>query len=390
MTGHAKPQPSLTRDHAFARAAHPVEQLLDLLGAGSALAEDVIGDLAEEYALRRARDGAARARWWYAREAACAVPHLLWSALRHGQPEARTRLLALVAGTALASVATVVAVRALDGPPARLVPGHVGSPDRVVVSTLEPVKIPLRVLDARGHQLADSAVRYAWESGAAARVTPEGVAQCTSNGATVARATLGALATRVRIDCQPVAALRMKYWYNMVLGDPAQELRVGGWGYDGRPVTRLSAVASVEDPTIAALDGKRVRPLAPGRTFVTVSTGERWVRAAVTVFEPVPSLATLRPDQRYVIAPVRLAAGQSVRWPLPMGHVWLVNQVNHLGEAPLLAVSGSARCDPAPAIGVYRTRCWVHAPGASLTLSWPSDAAPVIETALAMEREPLR
>lgn len=370
------------------RAAHPVERLLDVLGAESPLAEDVIGDLAEEYALRRERDGAARARWWYAREAVRAVPHLLSSALRHGRPEARTRLLVLMGGAAFGSLALVVAIRAMEGPPARLVPGHEGSPDRVVVSTLEPVRIPLRVLDARGHQLPDSAVRYAWVAGGAARVTPDGVAQCVKSGATVARATLGQLATRVRIDCQPVASLRMKYWYNMVLGDSAQELRVGGWGYDGRPVTRLSAVASVEDPKVATLDGTRVRPLAPGRTFVTVSTGERWVRAAVTVFEPVRSLERLRPDQRYVIAPVRLAAGQSIRWPLPAGHVWLVNQVNHLGEAPILEVSGAATCDPTPAIGVYRTRCQVEAPGASVRLTWPADASPTIETALAMEREP--
>ena len=387
MTTSRTNPPVSTRDRA-PRAAHAVEQLLDVLGAESPLAEDVIGDLAEEYALRTERDGAANARWWYAREATRAVPHLLWSALRHGRPEARTRLLVLMGGAAFGTLAMVVAIRALDGPPARLVPGHEGSPDRVVVSTLEPVKIPLRVLDARGHQLPDSAVRFAWVSGAAARVTPDGVAQCTGTGATVARATLGALATRVRVDCQPVAALRMKYWYNMVLGDPAQELRVGGYDYEGRAVTRLSAVASVEDPKVATLDGKRVRPLAPGRTFVTVSTGERWARAAVTVFEPVRSLDRLRPDQRYVIAPVRLAAGQSIRWPLPTGHVWLINQVNHLGEAPLLEVSGPATCDPAPALGVYRTRCHVRGPGASVRLSWPADAAPRIETALAMEREP--
>jgi hypothetical protein len=388
MTGPANARPSGVAPRTAPRAAHAVEQLLDVLGAESALAEDVIGDLAEEHALRRERDGAASAHWWYAREAACAVPHLLWSALRHGRPAARARLLALLGGAAFGSLAVVVAIRAMEGPPARLVPGHEGTPDRVVVSTLEPVKIPLRVFDARGHQLPDSAVRFAWVSGAAARVSPDGVAQCTGSGGTIARATLGDLATRVRIDCQPVAALRMKYWYNMRLGDDTQELRVGGYGYDGRPVTRIAAVASVDDPRIVKLEGRRVKPLAPGRTFVTVSTGERWVRAAITVFEPVRTLEGLRADQRFVMAPVRIAPGQSIRWPLPLGWVWLVNQVDQRGDAPAMTVSGAARCDPVPAPGpgMYRTHCQVEARGATVTLSWPSDARAAIETVLAVER----
>ena len=160
---------------------------------------------------------------------------------------------------------------------------------------------------------------------------------------------------------------------------------MGGYGYDGRPVTRIAAVASVEDPRIVKLEGRRVKPLAPGRTFVTVSTGERWVRAAVTVFEPVRSLEGLRPDQRFVMAPVRLAPGRSVRWPLPEGDVWLVNQVNEVGDAPTMEVSG-ARCDPLPAPGVYRTECYVGAGGAWVTLSWPSGAPAPIESMLALER----
>ena len=367
------------------RATNAVEQLLDMLGAGSPVANDVIGDLADEYAQRVQRDGTASARWWYARQATRAVPYLLWNAARHGEPEARARLLALLGGTAFASLVAVVLWQVHIGPPARLVAGYAESPNHVVVSTVRPVKIPLQVLDARGHQLPDSAVRYAWLRGNAAYISPEGTAQCMRTGNTLARATLGTLVTQVRIDCQPVAQLHMKHWYNLVLGNGAEDLHVGGFDYDGRPVTRLSAVASIDDPSVARIEGKRLHPLRPGRAFVTVTVGERTVMAAVTVFEAVKTLAELRPDQRFVMAPVRLAPGHSVRWPLPEGDVWLVNQVNEVGDAPTMEVSG-ARCDPLPAPGVYRTECYVGAGGAWVTLSWPSGAPAPIESMLALER----
>ena len=45
------------------------DRVLQALGVDRAYAEDVLGDLAEEYALRAARDGAGAARWWYVGEA---------------------------------------------------------------------------------------------------------------------------------------------------------------------------------------------------------------------------------------------------------------------------------------------------------------------------------
>jgi hypothetical protein len=173
----------------------------------------------------------------------------------------------------------------------------------------------------------------------------------------------------------------------MMLGADAQELHVGAIGLDGQPVTRLAAALSVDDPTVARLVGKRVLPVAPGRTFVTVDVGETWARAAVTVFEPVRTLAGLRPDQRYVLAPVRLKPGQSLRWPLPEGAFWMVNQVDYVGDAPAIEVAGPVSCLPALAPGVYRTQCHVSGPGASVTLSHPPGARAAIAGALTLERD---
>jgi len=53
------------------------EALLQSLGADPELADDILGDLAEEFAVRRQWDGTTAARRWYYREALRTAPHLL-------------------------------------------------------------------------------------------------------------------------------------------------------------------------------------------------------------------------------------------------------------------------------------------------------------------------
>src|SRR5690349_20389975 len=59
---------------------HPpriAERLLMASGAESELCTEIAGDLAEEFSLRAAWDGAAAARRWYYRECARVAPYLL-------------------------------------------------------------------------------------------------------------------------------------------------------------------------------------------------------------------------------------------------------------------------------------------------------------------------
>jgi hypothetical protein len=59
------------------------ELLLGALGAQAQFRDAVLGDLAEEFALRAERDGIAAARRWYYRESIRAAPHLLRNWSRH-------------------------------------------------------------------------------------------------------------------------------------------------------------------------------------------------------------------------------------------------------------------------------------------------------------------
>lgn len=59
------------------------ERLLTALGASADFRDDVLGDLAEEFAVRAEWDGAPKARRWYYREALRAAPYFLRDARRN-------------------------------------------------------------------------------------------------------------------------------------------------------------------------------------------------------------------------------------------------------------------------------------------------------------------
>lgn len=373
-------------------ASPSAERLLLALGVDPVFAEAVLGDLSEEYAVRAARDGAGPARWWYVQEVLRSAPHLAWSAVRRLDPRRRAVLVAGLGGVAFAVSVALLWRLAGAGPPVRLV---AGVRDTVVVNHVRPVSLRTQVLDAAGRTLPDTGVRYTWTSGVPVTISARGVVTCRRPGDATVRASLGPLATDMVLLCRPVRAIRASIWNDFVLGDPARELPTEFTGVDGEPVTLLSARVSVRDSTVATLDGLHIRPLRPGRTQLSVTVGDRSTEAAIRVFAPVHSLNGMRPvqrpEQRLVAAPVRLAHGESVRWPLPVGLFNLVFLPERAAAragaptAPLVRVAGPVMCQPEPGPRVYNSHCLARGPGATVTVAHPGLGAPAVAGAVAVE-----
>ena len=386
------------------------DRALLALGGDPAFIADLLGDLSEEYTYRAAHDGVYAARLWYVREVVRSTPHLVWNAIRHGTPSARARLAAYILAVVVSLSVLTIAWLTRNGPPARLIAGAGTDSDGIVVNNLGPVQLSMRVLDAAGHRLERTDVRYQRVSGAPIPVSPRGAIKCTRRGDAIVRASLATLTRDFVIHCQPVRKIRDAGWGNFVVGGPAGTLTVDAIGLDGKPVTRIAARLRVEDSTIATLDSSgRLRPLRPGQTWIDIEIGDRRAGAFVTVYEPVRTFEGLRPDQRWVVAPIRLTRGASIRWPLPTGVFFLTFSADSSevpptrgfvglgsGSSPTvqspvnMSVAGLIMCTRMPelqpgALGAY---CLARAPGATLILTYsgPGVSHEIVGT-LALERQ---
>ncbi|MGZ3373770.1 MAG: hypothetical protein ACXU9Z_10840 [Gemmatimonadaceae bacterium] len=383
------------------------DRALVALGGDPAFIADLLGDLSEEYKYRAAHDGVCAARLWYARELVRSAPHLVWNAIRHGTPAARARLAASILAVVVTFSVLTLAWLTRNGPPASLsVAGGIES-DGIVVNNLGPVQLSMLVLDGRGHRLERTDVHYQRVSGAPILVvSTHGVIKCTRRGDAIVRASLATLNREFVIHCQPVREIRGVGWGNFMVGDSASTLTVDAISPDGQPVTRIAARLRVEDSTVATLDSSgRLRPLQPGKTWIDVEIGDRGAGAVVTVFEPVRTFEGLRPDQRWVVAPIRLTRGGLIRWPLPTGLFFLSFSADSsevpaargfegsgsllIRHSPIsMSVTGPIMCIPELGPGVFDTHCLAREPGASvsLTYSGPGASHEIVGT-LALERQ---
>jgi hypothetical protein len=332
------------------------EQALGLLGFDAAFIEAVLGDLAEESATRAVRDGIICARLWYTRELLRSAPHLISAVIRRGGRGARLVVAAFVAAIMLTVSATAAFVLLRDGPPVRLVADLADEADVILLNQSRPVKLPMRVLDARGHRLESDSVRYTWQAGAPISITSTGVIKCTEPGDAVVHASLGRMVQQLAIHCRPVKEVLTSSTIDLIEGGDARQVPFYAVGMDDQPVTESRGVLRVQDTSIAMLSGITLRPRRPGSTTIEIVVGDQRVTTQVIVHQRVRSLAGLRPDQRFVAVPVRLAQGDTLHWPLPRGTFWLKYISLRPGEAPpTIELHGPASCSP-PGAGfrVYR------------------------------------
>jgi hypothetical protein len=291
---------------------------------------------------------------------------------------------------ALVPTAAAIAVLLRGGPPAQLfIEGQRGADvsDGIVLNTRRPVQLAVRVLDAKGRALPSTDVRYRWAAGMPLKVTPGGVVTCKRRGDATVRASIGALEATVLLRCRPVKDIRTQMGMNFIAGDSGRELSFYALGLDGSPVDRLAGELRVTDSTVATLTGTRIRPVAPGYTTVILRAGdtESWTR--ISVYEPVRSLEGLRPDQRLVVAPVRLRRAESIRWPLPMGLFRLqYRRTSGARAIPDFAVEGLVMCMPDFTPTIVDVSCLVRAPGATLRMTHPVIPSEEIAGSLALER----
>jgi hypothetical protein len=284
------------------------------------------------------------------------------------------------------------------GPPARIT--FDDASDTLIVNNLRAVRLPARVLDARGRVLEAQTLHYERVSGAPIPVSPNGVLTCVERGDTEVRASLGAIAASIVVQCRPVRAVESSSWINLIAGDSAVELPFTAIGIDGRPVMQIRGAVKVSDSTVATLEKMNIRPRGRGETVATVRIGDQEARIRVLVHEQVDAFTRLRPDQRLVATSVHLARGDTVRLSLPAGALWIKYLPRRVGEPPPsmdLGVIGA--CSPG-GDGLHQYRlppneygtsyCLVDRGPSIIVVAHGQAGLPVVEGWLALERAELR
>lgn len=332
------PKPAATYSHSTA------EHLLHAIGADPRFTEAVFGDLAEEYALRAARDGTASARWWYGCEVVRSAPNFLSSWLRYASRHERARLTVVLGGLVLTSLVLIIA-RPTDKKMATRL--FAGTSDTVIVNSHTWEQLPVQVLDLAGRILNVTGVRYRQISGAPLRMSASGLVTCEQRGDALVRASLGALSKNFMLRCRPIDHFaRWSGGLSLVLGDPAQPLSIRAFGVDGTPETILAGTAIVQDSNVASLDGLTVHPKKPGATMVDVWIGGIVTVIPIMVYQRVNSSGDLRDFQYFAVSPLRLASGETRQWHVPLGNYFVSFRSDTIASTALTFSAIGAKCSP--------------------------------------------
>jgi hypothetical protein len=389
MTRYRHPRVDALRGGRSVRPALPwAERLLHAIGAHPTFTDSVLGDLAEERARREEQEGSVAAGLWHLREVLHSAPHLIWNAVRHGGVRGRARVATLLTGAALVLTTALMALLLRNGPPARLVMDAQQGSDAggLVLNTRHPVQLAVRALDADGHILSSTNVRYQWMSGTPLSVSSKGVVRCAHAGDAAVRASVGTVATTVLLHCRPVKEVRAAE-ISLLVGDSGQDLRFQALSPEHQPVEMIAGELSIEDSTVATLRGTHVRPVAPGNTLVTVRIGDGEGGIRVRVYKPVRTFVGLRPNQSFVVAPVRLARGDTIRWPLPVGRFDLhYDRASDLQPIATLVVEGPIMCMPDLGPTVDNADCLVRGRGAWLRIAHPGTVPGAIAGSISLSR----
>src|SRR5687768_9093945 len=127
-----------------------------------------------------------------------------------------------------------------NGPPARLIGG---SADTVIINHRREVRIPVRVIDAYGHVLPGSGVRYRQTSGEETPLSIDGMVTCAHSADVSVEASLGRLSTIMLVRCRPVKKIHISGPIQFLLPDTAQEMQLRVLDLDGNEITLLKGTS---------------------------------------------------------------------------------------------------------------------------------------------------
>jgi len=251
--------------------------------------------------------------------------------------------LKLLAGAAVGGAALFSVLRPH---PVRIAPTPRTGDDTVVVNRMQRTRLRATALDQYGRPFGpDTALRYQWMSGDSINVSPIGELQCAHDASAVVRATFRRIARDFTLRCRPIASVEAISWADLVVGDSAQDIAFVAHGPGGRAVTELRGTVTVENASIAGLEGTSLRAKRPGATMVNIEVGDARTQIPVMVYDEVASFVGNPPRMSLMAMHVRLARGDTIFVPVPKAAFWVTYFSNDRGAPPpTIELRGEGSC----------------------------------------------
>jgi len=371
-----------------------IEALLNAIGAERGFTEAILGDLAEERALRMERDGSVRASLWYLRDAMRSMPYLVRNAWQFGGDSARARLMMVVGGGALAITALVAVMVQRGSAAERIVSAYGTAEEGIVINNLSAIQLPMRVTDKRGLPLSAKGVRFKQIAGTPVSISRSGVVKCSELADATILASIGSASTTMALHCRPVEVVRTDPWLDLVQGDSPRRVQYLVLSPQGDFVSDLRGTITIAREDVAQVrDNSVVEPKSVGSTKLAIKIGDKTSFAQVTVFERVSTFAKLGRTQWYPAIDTHLHPGAEITQPLPRGAFWLKYLPRRVNDPPpTITTRGRIECTPStvaryrPARGDVARYCAAADNNATVTLTQTDSNVPTLEGWLALDR----
>jgi len=247
---------------------------------------------------------------------------------------------------ALSAVSAILWFAVLRPRPTALAMTARAGDDTVVINQRLPTRLAGSVIDQYGRRLkADTAVVYQRMSGDSIALASNGAVHCDKRGDAVVVATFERMSREFVLRCRPVAGVEMATWVDLVVGDSARDLAFIARDLDGRPVTELRGTVTVADPSVAVVEGTKIRARRAGQTVVIVDVGDEQAHVPVLVYDVVGSFVGNPRQSSLMAMHVSLGRGDTIVTPVPKAAFWVTYfSQDRAAAPPTIELRGDGLC----------------------------------------------
>ena len=233
-------------------------------------------------------------------------------------------------------------------------------PPPAAVTNTNYFSLHVSVVNKKGETIASQSPTYSGGPADVLEVSASGNLRCAKTGNATLTLSAGGLSEPVALKCRVPTEITVPAELHVVIGAPPTALNPRALGEGGKPLDGVTVEVTSSDPSIATVDGDKVKGVAVGKARLQSSLG------GITSVTPVEVL------EKVVSEPVTLREGASRSFTLQPAYYLVTIELKadeRLKQGVTVNWSGTA-CENQPEKSSHRFNCRVLEP-ATMTVTNP-------------------